>query len=188
VQMTLSRLIGISVRRARVGMGLLATLATLACKQIAPFSVGHVDRTVGGPSSQFPVAVDPARVGTFPGSTKSGAGYFYDEVLEYRVWLHPERGARRLAGDADYFAAFAQHETASAYAKQTSGAEQPLVLVRQRESVNEPTPGTFEWNKTERLTEWQVQWLQDSHREPNSIPDFLAAHDDKAPTTEPARQ
>jgi hypothetical protein len=168
-------------------VGVLTALTTPACKRVEPFSVAYVDRNVSG-SSKFPTAVDPSWVGTFPGSTKSGAGYFYDEVLEYRVWLHPERGARRLAGDQDYFAAFARYEAASQYSTQTSGAEQPIVLVRQREYVNEPDPGTFEWKKTERITEWQVQWLQDSHREPNSIPDFLAAHVGKTPTTEPAPQ
>src|SRR5882724_11360743 len=75
---------------------LLTALAAVACKHVAPFSVAHVDQTVNGPSA-FPVAVDPTRVGSFPGSTKSGAGFFYDQVLEYRVWLHPERGARQLA-------------------------------------------------------------------------------------------
>ena len=159
-------------------MALLATLCVVACKRLAPFSVGHVDRTVGG-HSEFPLALDPQRVGTFPGTTKSGAGYFYDEVLEYRVWLHPERGAQRLAGDSDYYAAFARYETALDYAKQTDGAEEPLVLVRQRESINEPAPGTFVWDKAERSTEWQVQWLKGSHREPHSIPDFLATHGHK---------
>jgi len=158
-----------------VVLGLLAVLGTPACKHVAPFSVEHVDRSVDTPSG-FPVAVDPARVGTFPGRTKSGAGYFYDDVLEYRVWLHPERGAPRLAGNDDYFAAFARYEAAAEYSKQTPGAEHPIVLVRQRESINEPTPGTFEWEKTPRVTEWQVQWLRDSHREANSIPSFLAAH------------
>ena len=75
----------------------LAALAFTACKSVRPFSVGYVDRSVAG-ASKFPLALDPTQVGTFPGQTKSGAGYFYDEVLEYRVWLHPEKGARRLAG------------------------------------------------------------------------------------------
>jgi hypothetical protein len=150
----------------------LASLAVVACKSVRPFSVAHIDRAVG--TSKFPIAIDPRRVGSFPGETKSGAGYFYDEVLEYRVWLHPERGAQRLAGDADYFAAFARYENAMEYSARTDGAEEPLVLIRQRESVNEPTPGTFTWEKTERLTEWQVEWLKGSLRGPTSIADFLA--------------
>ena len=51
-----------------------------------------------------------------------------------------------------------------------------MVLVRQRESVNEPTPGVFEWVKTERITEWNVEWLQGTQRTPTSIPRFLAEH------------
>lgn len=152
-----------------------AAFALLSCTRIAPFSVVHVDRNAAG-TSAYPIARDPARVGTFPGNTKSGAGHFYDDILEYRVWLHPERGARRLAGDADYFAAFARYEAALAYASRVAGAEAPLALIRQLESVDEPTPGRFTWVKTQRVTEWQVQWLNDSHRESTSIPDFLAAH------------
>ena len=156
-----------------------AALVGVACKQIPAFSVAHVDRGVAEPS-KFPIAVEPARVGTFPGRTKSGAGYFYDDVLEYRVWLHPERGARPLAGDSDYYAAFARYESAVAYSERNEGAEAPLVLVRQREWVNEPTPGTFVWKKGERLTEWRVEWLEDSKRTPNSIADFLSADGQKS--------
>ena len=159
--------------RCSLGVVMIASLAFVACKSVRPFSVAHVDRAVTGPS-KFPIAIDPSRVGTFPGETKSGAGFFYDEVLEYRVWLHPERGARRLAGDADYYAAFARYESALEYSARTDGAEEPLVLVRQREHVNEPTPGNFIWEKTERLTEWQVEWLKGSLRGPTSIADFLA--------------
>ena len=38
--------------------------------------------------------------------TKSGGGYFYDEVLEYRVWVHPERGGPDHHEGEDYFHAF----------------------------------------------------------------------------------
>ena len=111
--------------------------------------------------------------GTYAGTTKSGAGYFYDEVLEYRVWQHPERGAPDLASGDDYFAAFAQYERAAEYAKSSPGAEEPLVLVRQIESINEPTPGEFQAVREERVTEWQVGWLDGSKRGPNSIEEFL---------------
>jgi hypothetical protein len=164
-----------STATVRYALALAMSLAPLACQKVKPFSAGHVDQSIAGPT-KLPLAVDPARVGTFPGSTKSGAGYFYDEVLEYRVWLHPERGARRLAGDDDYFAAFARYETALDFSSRTAGAEEPLVLIRQLEHIDEPTPGTFIWIRVERLTEWQVRWLEGSHREPDSIPDFLQKH------------
>jgi hypothetical protein len=143
-------------------------------KTIAPFSVAQVDRTVG--PTTYPLAVDPSRVGLFGGNTKSGGGYFYDEVLEYRVWLDPERGAQRRAGNADYFAAFARYESALEFSRRNAGADEPLVLVRQCESINEPTPGTFFWEKSERITEWKVPWLEGAKRTPRSIPEFLAAH------------
>ena len=89
-------------------------------------------------TSKYPLAVDPNRVGTYPAYTKSGGGYFYDEVLEYRVWLHPENGAKPLDGRHDYFFAFDQYETAEEFSKSTAGAEEPLVLVRQLQWISEP--------------------------------------------------
>lgn len=65
----------------------------------ADFDAVGADRTVSV-SSAYPTAIAPATVGSYPGSVKSGAGYFYDEVLEYRVWLHPERGAPSKGGGA----------------------------------------------------------------------------------------
>ena len=59
------------------------------------FVMIRADRAVAEPSA-FPVAIDPARVGTYPADTKSGAGYFYDDVLEYRVWF-PSRARCRPA-------------------------------------------------------------------------------------------
>jgi putative acetyltransferase len=92
---------------------------------------------------------------------------------EYRVWLNPARGARPFNGDQDYMAAFATYESAEAFSKHNGGAEEPLVLVRQREWINEPEPGKYVPEKGERLTEWQVGWLQDSKRNPDSIQEFL---------------
>jgi len=72
-------------------------------------------------NSKFPIAIDPSRVGKYPSTAKSGAGYFYDDVLEYRVWLHPERGAVPLNGRNDYFVAFAQYESAKSFSESTKG-------------------------------------------------------------------
>ena len=139
----------------------------------------RADRTITS-GSAYPVAVEPNLVGTYPAETKSGAGYFYDDVLEYRVWLHPENGAARLNGEADYFAAFAQYEPADAFSTITAGAEKPIVLVRQREWIAEPTPGTFHAERGERITEWRVKWLAGNKREPSTINNFLA-HPKSAP-------
>jgi len=150
-------------------------LVVAGCAQsVEPFSPAHIDRSIS--QSGYPLATEPSLVGRYSGNAKSGAGYFYDEVLEYRVWMDPDDGAAHLAGSGAYFAAFAQYENALAYSKATKGAEPPLVLIRQVESVNEPSPGVFEWDRTERTTEWQVQWLQGAKRGPASIPAFLKAH------------
>lgn len=127
-------------------------------------------------ASAHPIAIDPDQVGEYPALTKSGGGYFYDDVLEYRVWVHPHAGGEDLHDGDDYYYAFATFEDAAECSNETPGAEQPLVLVRQFESINEPTPGVFEHHTEERITEWRVEWLADSKRTAASIPDFLKNH------------
>jgi hypothetical protein len=136
------------------------------------FTAIRADRRIIG-NSKYPLAIDPSRVGAYSPETKSGAGYFYDEVLEYRVWLHPERGAAPLNGSNDYFVAFAQYEPAEEFSKKTAGAEIPLALVRQLEWIDEPKQGEYIPRKGERLTEWQVEWLKTDKRTETSIEEFL---------------
>jgi len=119
-------------------------------------------------ASKYPVAIDPKKVGTYPALTKSGGGYFYDDVLEYRVWIAPAGG-----GD-DYFKAFSTYEEAELFAQKTRGTDKPLVLVRQLEHVNEPKKGVFERVVGERLTEWVPAWLEGTKRAEDSIAKFLA--------------
>lgn len=121
----------------------------------------------------YPSADDPSRVGQWPALTKSGAGHFYDHVLEYRVWVHPELGGPDEFDGEDYFYAFATHEEAAEFSSKTPGAEAPLVLVRQLEWIDEPKPGEFIHEKSARITEWQPEWLASSRRKPNSIEQFL---------------
>jgi len=144
----------------------LLSTCLVACNSGLSSGAIRADRTFSG-SSAYPQAVDPKLVGTYPGVTKSGAGYFYDDVLEYRVWFYPAGG-----GD-DRFAAFAQYESALAFFKTTPKAEEPLVLVRQREWINEPEPGHYIPEFGERITEWQVKWLNGSKRTANSITEFM---------------
>lgn len=120
----------------------------------------------------YPPAIDPDRVGQYDAHCFSGGGYFYDEVLEYRVWCHPERGAPDEADGSDYFHTFATYAEALAFAEHTAGAEEPLVLVRQREYINEPQPGVYQHCCGERITEWLPR-LAGSKRTANSIAHFL---------------
>jgi hypothetical protein len=125
--------------------------------------------------SLYPKAVEAEKVGEYPALAKSGAGYFYDDVLEYRVWCHPERGAPDEFEGEDYYYAFEAYEEALAFSEATPGCEPPLVLIRQLEWINEPEPGTFIHEKGERIAEWQVQWLAAGKRQRDSIPAFLDA-------------
>lgn len=123
---------------------------------------------------QYPDVIDPSRVGSYPALTKSGGGFVWDEVLEYRVWCHPELGARDLEEGSDYYFAFANYADALEFSQQTEGAEAPLALVLQREYIDEPEPGIFVHVKEERITEWPVAFLARPRRRDQTIPDFLA--------------
>jgi hypothetical protein len=123
---------------------------------------------------QYPNVLDSGLVGTYPASAKAGGGYVWDEVLEYRVWCHPERGAPDEAGGSDYYYAFATYEEALECSQQIQGAEEPLALVLQREYISEEEPGQYVHIKEERVTEWPVVFLNRPRRTPRTIPDFLA--------------
>ena len=122
----------------------------------------------------YPAVLDPDLVGTYPASARSGGGYVWDEVLEYRVWCHPERGAPDEADGSDYYYPFASHEEAAGFAATTEGAEQPIALVLQREFIDEPAPGQYLHVREERITEWPVAFLTRPRRDERTIPDFLA--------------
>jgi len=124
--------------------------------------------------SQYPLAIDANMVGEYPALVKSGAGYFYDDVLEYRVWCHPERGASDECDGQDYYRTFVSFEQAQIFSEQMQGTEQPLVLVRQCYWIDEPETGIFVANHGERLTEWQVAWLKTAKRQQDSIEHFFA--------------
>jgi hypothetical protein len=123
--------------------------------------------------SPYPKAINPEMVGEYDALCKSGGGYFYDEVLEYRVWCHPAEGAPEDFEGGDYYYPFETYEDALVFSKSRPGAEKPLVLIRQLEYINEPEDNVFAHIKAERIAEWQVQWLENSKRQADSIEKFL---------------
>jgi putative acetyltransferase len=127
------------------------------------------------PTDQFPQVLDPSLVGTYEALVKSGGGFVWDAVLEYRVWCHPERGAPDTEEGNDYYYAFATYAEALAFSKETRGAEEPLALVLQEEYINEPSPGRYVHVRERRITEWRVEYLATPRRTPRTIPDFFAA-------------
>lgn len=125
-------------------------------------------------AQQYPDAVDPDLVGTYSPLAKAGGGYVWDDVLEYRVWCHPERGAPDEEDGSDYYFPFATYEEALTFSKSTQGAEEPLALVRQVEYIDEPKPGEYRHVKDIRIAEWPVEFLRRPRRTSSTIPDFLS--------------
>jgi hypothetical protein len=122
----------------------------------------------------YPAVLDPDLVGTYPATAFAGGGYVWDEVLEYRVWCHPERGAPDEADGNDYYYPFASYEEAAEFTAQTPGAEEPLALILQREFIDEPAPGQYVHVRDERITEWPVAFLARPRRSQPTISDFLS--------------
>jgi hypothetical protein len=67
----------------------VATACIIACNGRQASQAARADNSASSPSA-YPLAVEFNRVGKYPSETKSGAGYFYDDVLEYRVWFYVE--------------------------------------------------------------------------------------------------
>jgi hypothetical protein len=114
-------------------------------------------------------------VGEYPAAVGAGGGYVWDEVLEYRVWCHPKEG-----GD-DFYYAYPSYEEAQNQAEYLRNedetlaeVEDPLVLILQREHLNERSPGEYEHVLTERMTEWPPEFLTRPRRTETTIPDFLS--------------
>lgn len=122
----------------------------------------------------YPKVLDENKIGEYPGFVKSGGGYVWDEVLEYRVWCHPENGAEDLDDGSDYFYSFASYDEALEFSKNNNGSEEPIALILQKEFIDEPAPGKYIHVKQERLTEWPVDFLNRPRRNSNTIPDFLS--------------
>jgi hypothetical protein len=122
----------------------------------------------------YPDALEPSLVGTYSPVAKAGGGYVWDDVLEYRVWCHPERGSPDMEDGNDYYFPFATYAEALAFSQRTEGAEAPLALIRQLEYIEEPNPGEYRHLKEERIAEWPVEFLRRPRRTPNTIPDFLS--------------
>lgn len=122
----------------------------------------------------YPKVKDINEIGNYPALVKAGGGYVWDEVLEYRVWCHPENGAENIENGDDYFYVFGEYKEALGFSKQTIGAEEPIALILQKEYIDEPESGKYSHVKEERLTEWPVEFLTRPKRNENTISDFLS--------------
>jgi putative acetyltransferase len=124
--------------------------------------------------SAYPRVKNEELVGTYPALAKSGGGYVWDEVLEYRVWCHPNDGAPDIEEGDDYYYVFDNYEEALEFSKENPGCEEPLALILQEEYISEPQPGNYVHIKEQRIAEWPVVFLSRPKRGENTIPDFLS--------------
>ena len=91
----------------------------------------------------YPKVKDLNKIGNYPAFVNAGGGYVWDEVLEYRVWCHPEDGAEDIENGDDYFYVFENYEEALKFSESNKGAEKPIALVLQKEYIDEPEPGKY---------------------------------------------
>ena len=122
----------------------------------------------------YPQVKDPDLIGSYPGVVYSGGGLVWDEVLEYRVWCHPQAGAADEEDGSDYYYAFANYAEALNFSKANKGTEEPLALILQKEYIAEPEAGNYIHMKKERITEWPVIFLKRPRRNAATIPNFLS--------------
>ena len=124
--------------------------------------------------SEYPKVKAQELVGTYPGLVKSGGGYVWDEVLEYRVWCYPHDGAPDIEDGDDYYYVFDNYEDALEFSNENTGSEKPLALILQEEYIEEPEPHKYTHVKEQRITEWPVEFLSRPKRTENTIADFLS--------------
>ncbi len=129
---------------------------------------------------KYPTVIDPDKVGEYEEAAYAGGGYFFDEVLEYRVWCYPNIGTNAVDAEGnlldianEYYRAFATFEQALAFADITPDSRTPVVLIRQLEWIDQPSRGVYIHNKGERITEWQASWLSRGVRQAEDIREFL---------------
>lgn len=116
---------------------------------------------------KYPDAIDPDKIGTYDAIAFSGGGYFYDEVLEYRVWVRPQDEK-----DEIHYHYFDNYAAALAFSEKTAGAEQPLALVLQKAYIAPDKDGKLEIIEEERIAEWRVEWLE-HRRGPGVLEHFI---------------
>jgi hypothetical protein len=124
--------------------------------------------------AKYPEVKNKELVGSYPAFGKSGGGYVWDEVLEYRVWCHPHDGAPDIYEGDDYYYAFDSFEDAFEFSRENAGSEEPLALILQEEYIDEPEPGNYIHVKEQRVTEWPVEFLSRPKRDSNTIPNFFS--------------
>ena len=124
--------------------------------------------------SKYPPVKNPSQIGNYPAVVGAGGGYVWDDVLEYRVWCHPQDGAPDTENGDDYYYAFETYEEAQEFSSTSPGAEEPLALVIQEEYIEEPEFGEFIHKKEQRLVEWLPEFLSRPRRTDSTISDFFS--------------
>jgi hypothetical protein len=123
---------------------------------------------------KYPNVLDKEKVGQYSSLAKSGGGFVWDEVLEYRVWCHPENGAEDFYEGDDYYYGFDNYPDALDYSNNNPGTEEPLALILQKEYIDEPVAGQYIHVKEERIAEWPVEFLVRPRRTKDTIANFLS--------------
>ena len=167
IELLKSRLIFIFTERTQVALA--ATFPSGRTLATSALSIVQTNMNL------YPKVNRPTEIGNYPASVYAGGGFVWDEVLEYRVWCHPENGAEDLYNGDDYYYSFETFEEAHNFSQSIDGAEFPIALILQKEYLDESNSGEYLHIKKERMTEWPVEFLSRPQRTENTILDFLNA-------------
>jgi len=126
---------------------------------------------------EYPAASNPEMVGKYEAMCFAGGGLFWDEVLEYRVWIKRPGNSPQFIACPTFELAQHIHDNPREHGIEPGEyPEKPLVLIKQLEWINEPSPGSFQRKSGERIAEWRPEWLEGKKREPDTIDKFMAEH------------
>jgi putative acetyltransferase len=123
-------------------------------------------------SSDYPLPDDLAAVGTHAAAAARDSGVFYDDVLEYRLWV------RRPATTEELMFAFPTVEDAHE-ARTALGRDARLcVLVQQREPIERMEDGSYVQRSEPRRVEWPITWLVDGRPGEDAVQEVLELGDE----------
>ncbi len=110
---------------------------------------------INNPMHGLPSAVDHQKVGYYGNAESYNDGYFWDELLEYRV------RCRALPNDEEeeLLYCFKDYQSAFTFYKKTPTTQELNALILQKEHITRLNRNAFKHIDTPRMVEWPAHFL-----------------------------